>query len=87
MHLYGGIETGMRKNGAFGVAGTDGLLMQLTEIAEVLAGDYWERNAPELIGILADCYLSQSAPRRRKRAKVIVVVSDESSRTSEYTTI
>ena len=44
---------------AFGVAGTDGLLMQLTEIAEVLAGDYWERNAPELIGILADCYLSQ----------------------------
>lgn len=44
---------------AFGVAGTDGLLMQLTEIAEVLAGDYWESNASELIGILADCYLSQ----------------------------
>lgn len=44
---------------AFGVAGTDGLLMQLTEIAEVLAGDYWESNASELIGILADSYLSQ----------------------------
>ena len=44
---------------AFGVAGTDGLLMQLTEIAEILAGDYWESNASELIGILADCYLSQ----------------------------
>ena len=43
---------------AFGVAGTDGLLMQLTEIAEILAGDYWESNASELIGILADRQLA-----------------------------
>ena len=44
---------------AFGISGRDGLLMQLTEIAEALASDYWDSNFSELGDILAGSGLSQ----------------------------
>ena len=43
----------------FGISGIDGLLMQLTEIANVLASDYWDSNSSELGNILAGSGLSR----------------------------